>query len=51
MLIDFAKEAGLGVTGSGVVLSAVIGVVTVLKGSGVAAFTSLAHIITNDAQQ
>ena len=51
MLIDFAKEAGLGVTGSGVFLSAVIGVVTVLTGSGVAAFTSLAHIIPNVAQQ
>lgn len=51
MLIDFAKEAGLGVTGSGVVLSAVIGVVTVLTGSGVAAFMSLAHIIPNVAQQ
>lgn len=44
-LIDVAKNCGLGVTGTGVVLSAIIGVVTVLTGSGVAAFTSLAHVI------
>ena len=39
-----------GVTGTGVVLSAIIGVVTVLTGSGVAAFTSLAHVIPDVAQ-
>lgn len=50
MLIDGAKQVGLGVTGTGVFLSAVIGVVTVLTGSGVAAFTSLAHIIPDVAQ-
>ncbi len=50
MLINAAKEVGLGVTGTGVFLSAVIGVVTVLTGSGVAAFTSLAHIIPDVAQ-
>ena len=44
-LIDVAKNCGLGVTGTGVVLSAIIGLVTVLTGSGVAAFTSLAHVI------
>ncbi len=51
ILIDAAKEVGLGVTGSGVVLSAVIGVVTALTGSGVAAFTSLAHIVPDVAKQ
>ena len=51
ILIDAAKEVGLGVTGSGVVLSAVIGVITALTGSGVAAFTSLAHIVPDVAQQ
>ena len=50
MLIYGAKQVGLGVTGTGVFLSAVIGVVTVLTGSGVAAFTSLAHIIPDVAQ-
>lgn len=50
MLIEGAKHVGLGVTGTGVFLSAVIGVVTVLTGSGVAAFTSLAHIIPDVAQ-
>lgn len=49
-LIDVAKNCGLGVTGTGVVLSAIIGVVTVLTGSGVAAFTSLAHVIPDVAQ-
>ena len=45
MLIEGAKHIGLGETGTGVFLSAVIGVVTVLTGSGVAAFTlSLIHI-------
>ena len=34
----------------GVVLSAIIGLVTVLTGSGVAAFTSLAHIVPDVAQ-
>ncbi len=51
MLIDGAKGIGLDVTGTGVLLSAVIGVVTVLTGSGVAAFTSLAHIIPDVARQ
>ncbi|HBN74135.1 MAG TPA: transporter [Sutterella sp.] len=51
MLINGAKEIGLDVTGTGVLLSAVIGVVTVLTGSGVAAFTSLAYIIPDVAKQ
>ncbi len=51
MLIEGAKHVGLGVSGTGVFLSAVIGVVTVLTGSGVAAFTSLAHIIPDVASQ
>lgn len=49
-LIDAAKECGLGINGTGIVLSAIIGLVTVLTGSGVAAFTSLAHIIPDVAQ-
>lgn len=49
-LIDLAKGFGLGETGTGVVLSAIIGIVTVLTGSGVAAFTSLAHIVPDVAQ-
>ena len=49
-LIDVAKNCGLGVTGTGVVLSAIIGLVTVLTGSGVAAFTSLAHVIPSVAE-
>lgn len=50
MLVEAAKHVGLGVTGTGAFLSAVIGVVTVLTGSGVAAFTSLANIIPDVAQ-
>ncbi len=50
MLIEAAKHVGLGETGTGAFLSAVIGVVTVLTGSGVAAFTSLAHIIPDVAK-
>lgn len=49
-LIDVAKNCGLGVNGTGVVLSAIIGLVTILTGSGVAAFTSLAHVIPDVAQ-
>ncbi len=50
LLLSGAQNLGLGSTGMGVVLSAIIGVVTVLTGSGVAAFTSLAHIVPNVAQ-
>ncbi len=49
-MIDAAKGMGLGVTSTGVVLSAVIGLVTILTGSGVAAFTSLAHVVPDVAQ-
>ena len=49
LLIDGAKGLGLGATGMGVVLSAVIGTVTVLTGSGVAAFTSLGQIVPDVA--
>ena len=48
-LVDGAKGLGLGATGMGVVLSAVIGTVTVLTGSGVAAFTSLGQIVPDVA--
>lgn len=50
LLMSGAQSAGLGETGTGVVLSAIIGLVTVLTGSGVAAFTSLAHIVPDVAQ-
>lgn len=49
LLVDGAKGLGLGATGMGVVLSAVIGTVTVLTGSGVAAFTSLGQIVPDVA--
>lgn len=48
LCVGYAPASG--VTGTGVVLSAIIGVVTVLTGSGVAAFTSLAHVIPDVAQ-
>lgn len=50
LLISAAKSIGLGVHGSGVVLSCIIGAVTILTGSGVAAFTSLAHIVPEVAK-
>lgn len=49
LLMSSAQSVGLGETGTGVVLSAIIGLVTVLTGSGVAAFTSLAHIVPDAA--
>lgn len=44
LMIDAAKSAGFGMMGTGLVLSAVIGIVTVLTGSGVASFTGLVPI-------
>lgn len=44
LLIDSAKSLGMGMAGTGVVLSAVIAIVTVLTGSGVASFTGLVPI-------
>lgn len=44
LLIDAAKNAGLGMAGTGIVVSIVIGIVTVLTGSGVASFTGLVPI-------
>lgn len=41
LMIDAAKSAGLGLAGTGLIMSAVIGIVTILTGSGVASFTSL----------
>lgn len=41
LMINGAKNAGLGLAGTGLAMSAVIGLVTVLTGSGVASFTSL----------
>lgn len=49
LLLSGAQGLGLGSTGMGVVLSAIIGVVTILTGSGVAAFTSLGHIVPDVA--
>ena len=45
LMIDAAKSAGFGMMGTGLVLSAVIGIVTVLTGSGVASFTGLVPIV------
>lgn len=50
LLMGGAKSVGLGYTGTGVVLSAIVGVVTVLTGSGVAAFTSLGQLVPDAAQ-
>lgn len=44
LLIEAAKHAGLGLAGTGLVLSAVIAIVTILTGSGVASFTGLVGI-------
>ena len=44
LLIDAARGAGFGMMGTGIVVSGVIGLVTVLTGSGVAAFTGLVPI-------
>lgn len=44
MLIDGAKSLGMGMAGTGVVLSGVIAIITVLTGSGVASFTGLVPI-------
>ena len=44
LLIDAAKSVGFGITGTGLVMSGVIGLVTVLTGSGVASFTGLVPI-------
>ena len=49
LLLSGANGLGLGSIGMGIVLSAIIGVVTVLTGSGVAAFTSLGHIVPDVA--
>lgn len=50
LLMHGADSIGLGYTGSSVVLSAIVGVVTVLTGSGVAAFTSLGQLVPAAAQ-
>lgn len=50
LLIDGAKNVGLGATGTGLVMSLVIAAVTVLTGSGVAAFTSLVPLAPAIAQ-
>lgn len=50
LLLNAAHGSGVGATGMGVVLSLVIGLVTVLTGSGVASFTSLAPIVPEVAK-
>jgi C4-dicarboxylate transporter, DcuC family len=44
LLIDAARGAGFGMMGTGLVMAVVIGIVTILTGSGVAAFTGLVPI-------
>lgn len=50
LLIEAAKGAGLGVAGTGIVMSLVIALVTILTGSGVASFTSLVPLAPTIAQ-
>lgn len=50
LLMGGARSIGLGYEGTSVVLSAIVGVVTVLTGSGVAAFTSLGALVPDAAQ-
>lgn len=50
LLVDSAKSLGLGMAGTGVVVSFVISVVTLLTGSGVASFTGLVPIAPSVAQ-
>ena len=50
LLGNFAKNAGLGLGGTGLIMSAVIGLVTLLTGSGVASFTSLVPLAPTIAQ-
>lgn len=50
LLMSGAQSIGMGYTGTSVVLSAIVGVVTVLTGSGVAAFTSLGQLVPEAAQ-
>ena len=50
MMINAAKGAGLGLGGTGLVMSAVIGLITFLTGSGVASFTSLVPLAPTIAQ-
>jgi DcuC family C4-dicarboxylate transporter len=50
MLMDTAKASDTGVTGSTVVLSACVGFIALLTGSGVAAFTSLVGLVPPLAQ-
>lgn len=50
LLMSGAQSIGMGYTGTSVVLSAIVGVVTVLTGSGVAAFTSLGQLVPEAAR-
>ncbi|HBC69316.1 MAG TPA: transporter [Sutterella sp.] len=50
LLIEGAKHAGLGAAGTGVIMSLVIALVTILTGSGVASFTSLVPLAPAIAQ-
>lgn len=50
LLMSGAQSIGMGYTGTSVVLSAIVGLVTVLTGSGVAAFTSLGQLVPEAAR-
>ena len=50
LLMSGAQSIGLDYMETSVVLSAIIGVMTVLTGSGVSAFTSLGHLVPDAAQ-
>lgn len=50
LLVDTAKSLGMGMAGTGIVVSGVISIVTILTGSGVASFTGLVPIAPSVAQ-
>lgn len=49
-LIDGAKNVGLGLSGTGILMSIVIAIVTILTGSGVASFTALVPLAPSIAE-
>lgn len=50
LMIEAAKNAGLGLAGTGLIMSLVIGIITVLTGSGVASFTALVPLAPTIAE-
>lgn len=50
-ILNLAESAGLSGHGSSLILCGLVGIITVLTGSGTAAFTSLAHFVPEMANQ